>query len=343
MKRFELDEEQVDAILELKLYKLARLEILVIQKELKEKRGRGQARLAGDPQERRASCWAVVQGRARRGRRARTPTSARTKIGGAAARRWSSSRRPSSSTRTPTSSSRATAGSSACARSRIRRTTRAARGRRGDGRARRLDQGATWCFFTQLRLGLRRRASTTSRPSTGYGDPVQKLFKFDDGERVVGALSLDPRAAAAREAARGRRGSGYGLRFALAPHTEVSTRAGRRFAKPGEGDEIVGVRAGRRRRTCSRCVTATRHALVCKADEINELAGPGPRRHRHQDRATDDAVVGFLCTARQGRDRRARDRRRASKLELAARRSTRSARAAARAARSSRKDTVDAS
>src|SRR5262249_34987105 len=38
MKRFELDEEQVDAILELKLYKLARLEILLIQQELAEKR-----------------------------------------------------------------------------------------------------------------------------------------------------------------------------------------------------------------------------------------------------------------------------------------------------------------
>ena len=30
-------------------------------------------------------------------------------------------------------------------------------------------------------------------PSTGYGEPVQKLFKFGDGERVVAALSLDPR------------------------------------------------------------------------------------------------------------------------------------------------------
>ena len=38
MKRFELDEEQVDAILELKLYRLAKLEILLIQKELGEKR-----------------------------------------------------------------------------------------------------------------------------------------------------------------------------------------------------------------------------------------------------------------------------------------------------------------
>src|SRR5687767_12062663 len=40
MKRFELDAEQTDAILELKLYRLARLEILVIQNELADKRKR---------------------------------------------------------------------------------------------------------------------------------------------------------------------------------------------------------------------------------------------------------------------------------------------------------------
>src|ERR671914_2372129 len=40
MKRFALDAEQTDAILELKLYRLARLEILVIQNELAEKRKR---------------------------------------------------------------------------------------------------------------------------------------------------------------------------------------------------------------------------------------------------------------------------------------------------------------
>ncbi len=40
IKRFGLDEEQTDAILELKLYRLARLEILVIRKELEEKQKR---------------------------------------------------------------------------------------------------------------------------------------------------------------------------------------------------------------------------------------------------------------------------------------------------------------
>ena len=38
MKRFKLDEEQTDAILELKLYRLAKLEILVIQEEADKKR-----------------------------------------------------------------------------------------------------------------------------------------------------------------------------------------------------------------------------------------------------------------------------------------------------------------
>jgi DNA gyrase subunit A len=40
MKKFELDAEQTDAILELKIYRLARLEILVIRKELEDKRRR---------------------------------------------------------------------------------------------------------------------------------------------------------------------------------------------------------------------------------------------------------------------------------------------------------------
>ena len=48
MKRFELDAEQTDAILELKIYRLARLEILIIRKELEEKRRR-------DPEHQRAA------------------------------------------------------------------------------------------------------------------------------------------------------------------------------------------------------------------------------------------------------------------------------------------------
>ena len=109
--------------------------------------------------------------------------------------------------------------------------------------------------------------------TTGYGDPAQKYFKFGDGERIVSAMTLDPRAMVPPTLlAISRRG--YGLRFASASHAEITTKAGRRYAKPGEGDEIIGVVA------CNDgdvVVTATRdgHVLLCKADEIAKLEGPG--------------------------------------------------------------------
>ena len=132
--------------------------------------------------------------------------------------------------------------------------------------------------------------------STGYGDPVQKLFKFDDGERVVGALSLDPRlevpetlvAVSAR---------GYALRFALAPYQEVSTRAGRRYARPGKEDEVMGVTPASPRDLLA-VVTQKARALVCKVNAVNELSGPG-RGVTVIKLEKDDRVLAFLCTAKR--------------------------------------------
>ena len=59
MKRFGLDADQTDAILELKLYRLARLEILVIQNELAEKRKR--ARQIGGLLKDEEGRWKVVR------------------------------------------------------------------------------------------------------------------------------------------------------------------------------------------------------------------------------------------------------------------------------------------
>ena len=62
--RFDLDDEQADAILELKIYRLARLEILVITNELAEKRQRARqiSGLLRSEQDR----WDVVRRRDRR-------------------------------------------------------------------------------------------------------------------------------------------------------------------------------------------------------------------------------------------------------------------------------------
>ena len=78
MKRFALDAEQTDAILELKVYRLARLEILVIRKELAAKRTR--ARQIGGLLKAEAKRWTLVRGRSVRSRR-RTATPRRTRAG----------------------------------------------------------------------------------------------------------------------------------------------------------------------------------------------------------------------------------------------------------------------
>jgi len=128
--------------------------------------------------------------------------------------------------------------------------------------------------------------------TTGYGDPAQKYFKFGDGERIVAAMTLDPRAMVAPTLLAISR-KGFGLRFASASHAEITTKAGRRYAKPGDGDEIIGVVP------CNDgdvVVTATRegHVLLCKADEIAKLEGPG-RGVTVLKTEEDDVVIGFIA------------------------------------------------
>ena len=113
---------------------------------------------------------------------------------------------------------------------------------------------ATAVFFTNYGTAYTCRFIDVPA-STGYGEPIQRLFKFRDGERVVAAFSLDPRVA--RRIASDNpeepppthavavSSDGYSLRFSLAGFVEPSTRAGRRYARPADGAEIVGVRLHR--------------------------------------------------------------------------------------------------
>jgi DNA gyrase subunit A len=121
--------------------------------------------------------------------------------------------------------------------------------------------------------------------STGYGDPVQKLFKLDDGERMVTMLSFDPRALEVQPPTEGAEEpeppyalavtrSGFGFRFSLRPHREPSTRAGRRFAKPKDGDEVLTVMPVGDRDTVV-CASADGHVLGVPSAEIPALAGAG--------------------------------------------------------------------
>src|SRR5215470_12164941 len=83
--------------------------------------------------------------------------------------------------------------------------------------------------------------------TTGYGEPVQSLLKLGDGERVARADLVREVSAEAQPALPGLdthavllvTAKGYGFR--TTPDLSETTRAGRRLARVGDGDEIVSV------------------------------------------------------------------------------------------------------
>jgi DNA gyrase subunit A len=259
MVRFDLDDVQTEAILELKLYKIAKLEILTIREELAEKRAeatRIEAILASDTE-----LWNVVQ----------TELTEIRKL-------YGEPRRTEIGIEQPEVSSYSEADYIVAEKTYVIVTR--------DGWIKR--QGS----FTDIekirtregdRIGWIGRASTKSTISffgdqgsayvlriddipstTGYGEPVQRHFTFDDGERVVGVILNDERSlptistdlnveantdtddggepipppphciAVTRK--------GRCIRFALSSHKDVSTKNGRRYMRPaGDDDAVVAV------------------------------------------------------------------------------------------------------
>ncbi len=124
--------------------------------------------------------------------------------------------------------------------------------------------------------------------TTGHGEPIQKLFKLKDGEKIVAAISMDdrvlpPKSTAidpkAPDAAPKLHGlavtsDGYSLRFGLDGYREISTRSGRKFARPADGSEVLLASAVLGSEIVI-CASRERRVLLCKANEINFLSGPG--------------------------------------------------------------------
>jgi DNA gyrase subunit A len=306
MSQFELDEEQTDAILELKLYRIARLEILVIQKELKDKRKRAKEIRSLLAESGEKDRWALVRSdlegvAAAFGKEAKR----RTLISGA-------------EEETEFSDDELIVAEDAVVilttdgwikRQKEVKDVGATRLREGD-RVLACQAGSTKAsiaFFSNF--GTAYTARILDVPATtGYGEPIQKLFKLKDGERIVAAISLDTRLTGALGDSEEKRGKtfavaatsdGYALAFGLLPFAEPSTRAGRRFAKPADGFEVVGVERVSGGETLI-AVSKQRRALLCKVDEVNFLGGPGKGviLVKIED---DDALLG-MKVARGPRD-----------------------------------------
>ncbi len=288
MKRFGLDDEQTDAILELKLYKLARLEIQLIVEELAAKRARAKEieTILKDERKLRKVIRSELQEIAEKFADKR-----RTKIGGAGA---DDVEFVAEDFIVDEEVTVVLSRDGWLKRVREVKDLSATRLREGDVVLAAL-RGSTkdsLAIFSNLGSCYVIRINDVPA-STGYGEPVQKLLNFRDGERVVAGLVTSgngPSAIPAGTLAIALTRKGFGFRFNLDPHRELSTRAGRRFAKPAEGDEVVGVLPVAPKDILC-IVTAAARALVCAAAEAAELANPG--RGVTMIKVGDDDVIGF--------------------------------------------------
>ena len=307
-----LDPDQVDAILELKLYRLARLEINLIRDELAEKQKRAkEIRRLLDEEEAKGR-WAIVReeietlaktyGKEARNKRLTLIEAVENEVEYSAedfivaednhvlitADGWVKRQREINPETT-----------------RLREGDRVLTVEAGSTRA-------SIAFFSNFGTAYTCRIIDVPA-TTGYGEPIQKLFKMKDGEKIVAALSMDPRVLPPASIAGDEKkpdappkthglavtSDGYALRFGLQPFAEVSTRAGRRYARPAEGAEVTFASVVTGKEVVI-AASRERRCLLCKANEVNYLGGPGKGvlLIKLDD---DDRLVGVI-TANDDRD-----------------------------------------
>jgi DNA gyrase subunit A len=302
MARFKLDAEQTDAILELKIYRLARLEILIIRNELEEKRKR--IRQINALLKDEDSRWKLVRSEIE---------DIQKKYGDSKVDKRRTS--IASDTGEPEYSADdfiveednvvIVSRDGWVKRQKEVKDLTTTRLREGDSvlAAFAGSTRATCVFFTNFGIAYTCRIIDVPA-STGYGEPIQKQFKLKDGEKVVAAISLDPRASGnvksrkegepAPVHAVAVTSDGYALRFGLEAFVEPSTRTGRRYARPAAGAEVVGV-AKIDGGEVLIAATAEGRGLLCNAEEVNYLSGPG-KGVILVKLAKDDRVLGFVAS-----------------------------------------------
>ena len=279
VKRFGLDDIQTEAILELKLYKLARLEILLIQEEADQKRAEAKRlnALLKSPAKR----WGLVKKELGE-IRDEYADERRTRIVRSLAKEPEFSvedfivdedavvivtaqgwvKRQQSVKDLSTTRTREGDSVLACTAGSLR---------------------APVAFFSSKGSCYVARIADLTQ-TTGYGDPIQKFFKLADGEKLAGAMSFDPRLCDVPEPTEDAEPEppyaiavtrrGLALRFSLRNHRDVSTRSGRKFARVKAGDEIIAVLPADVTSYVLACADDG-HAIAVDSDEIPLLSGPG--------------------------------------------------------------------
>jgi DNA gyrase subunit A len=305
-RRFDLDAEQVDAILELKLYRLARLEIQIIRDEWEEKRKR--VRQIGGLLKEEPARWRLVAAEIDEIQKTygNPRTDPRRTLIEASADE--AEYRPDDFI-IEEDAVAIVSRDGWVKRQKEIHDIASTRLREGDAVLAVLPGStrATAVFLTNFGVAYTCRLIDVPA-STGYGEPIQRLFKFKDGEKVVAAFSLDARVTAGIEPVRDGdlpashavavTSDGYSLRFGLHGFVEPSTRAGRRYARPAAGAEVVGVAVVQGTETII-AATEQARAILCPVGDVNYLSGPGKGviliKLRKGPDGTD-RVLGFVAS-----------------------------------------------
>lgn len=301
----QLDAEQTDAILELKLYRLAKLEINLVTAELKEKKARMRQIKKLLAEKDAAGRWGIVRGEIETIRNEYGKNDKRRTVIEAPADE------PEFSAEDFIVAEDAHVLVTAdgwVKRQREIKDPGNTRLREGD-RVLACEAGSTRSTIVLFSsFGVAYTSRIVDIPATtGYGEPIQKLFKLKDGERIVAAYSLDPRAigdikedpkdpeACPDTYAVAATSDGYALRFGLEPFLEPSTRSGRKYARPAKGSQVIGVEKIHGVETLL-AVTERCRGMVCGIDEVNYLSGPG-KGVMLIKLAKDDRLLGFKASS----------------------------------------------
>jgi DNA gyrase subunit A len=153
--------------------------------------------------------------------------------------------------------------------------------------------------------------------TTGYGEPVQSLLNFNDGERIIAATLVSPAPTAEAEAepvqtslsfmreesgaepvpaARWLIATAGGMGFFCRPDFTETTRNGRRVARTKEGDEVVTAQPAEGDTITA--VSTAGKVLTFPAEELPELSGVG-RGVILMRLDKDDRMLAALCHPRE--------------------------------------------
>jgi len=180
-------------------------------------------------------------------------------------------------------------------------------------------------FFTSRGMVYVHKVYNLSYTRAGFGEPVQDLFKFADGEKIVSMLSLDPAELAtiagqalpkkksssksSRQALLGFAGepegqleglaigsSGYGFRFPMTNLTET-TRAGRKLMTQKGEDRMIGFSLVTEDHLFM--ASASGKGIIIPVDQVSVLTGAGMGSRLMK--LVGSTLAGFKVTSKKGK------------------------------------------